>query len=97
MVLDIVVVGSRTEHAVDEEDAAETDKLLEVVGAVSITEVGGGDFEERRRRIPFDLQRTSLAGLALDSATSRGLGRAPRCAMQDPIQAPPDTTRQAGL
>ncbi|GFX75361.1 hypothetical protein TNCV_4973211, partial [Trichonephila clavipes] len=31
MVWDIVVVGSRTEHAVDEEDAAEIDKLLEVV------------------------------------------------------------------
>ncbi|GFU70921.1 hypothetical protein TNCV_3633331 [Trichonephila clavipes] len=32
---------------------------------------------ERRRRIPFDYQKTSLAGLALDSATSSGLGRAP--------------------
>ncbi|GFV44868.1 hypothetical protein TNCV_1340761 [Trichonephila clavipes] len=31
----------------------------------------------RRRRIPFDFQRTSLAGLALDSATSSGLGTAP--------------------
>ncbi|GFU51782.1 hypothetical protein TNCV_713361 [Trichonephila clavipes] len=42
--------------------------------------------------------RTSLAGLdSLDSATSSGLGRAPRSAMQDPIQAPPGTTRQAGL
>ncbi|GFW12116.1 hypothetical protein TNCV_4531811 [Trichonephila clavipes] len=41
--------------------------------------------------------RTSLAGLALDSATSSGRGRAPRSAMQDPIQAPPGTTRQAGL
>ncbi|GFU30425.1 hypothetical protein TNCV_2496801 [Trichonephila clavipes] len=51
----------------------------------------------RRRRIPFDFQRTSLAGLALESATSSGLGRAPRSAMQDPIQAPPGTTRQAGL
>ncbi|GFW96500.1 hypothetical protein TNCV_4358221 [Trichonephila clavipes] len=51
----------------------------------------------RRRRIPFDFQRNSLAGLALDSATSSGLGRAPRSAMQDPIQAPPGTTRQAGL
>ncbi|GFU93703.1 hypothetical protein TNCV_3497541 [Trichonephila clavipes] len=50
-----------------------------------------------RRRIPFDSQRTSLAGLALESATSSGLGRAPRSAMQDPIQAPPGTTRQAGL
>ncbi|GFX62104.1 hypothetical protein TNCV_2228301 [Trichonephila clavipes] len=38
MVLDVVVVVSRTDHAVDEEDAAEIDKLLEVVGAVSITE-----------------------------------------------------------
>ncbi|GFY21423.1 hypothetical protein TNCV_1165711 [Trichonephila clavipes] len=28
--------------------------------------------------------RTSLVGLALDSATSSGLGRAPRSAMQDP-------------
>ncbi|GFV33712.1 hypothetical protein TNCV_4568271 [Trichonephila clavipes] len=34
MVLDIVVAVSRTEHAVDEEDAAEIDKLLEVVGTV---------------------------------------------------------------
>ncbi|GFX09202.1 hypothetical protein TNCV_1067881 [Trichonephila clavipes] len=50
-----------------------------------------------RRRNPFDLQRTSLAGLALESATSSGLGRAPHSAMQDPIQAPPGTTRQAGL
>ncbi|GFW58780.1 hypothetical protein TNCV_379631 [Trichonephila clavipes] len=32
-----------------------------------------------RRRIPFDSQRTSLAGLALESATSSGLGRAPLC------------------
>ncbi|GFQ90731.1 hypothetical protein TNCT_457851 [Trichonephila clavata] len=31
----------------------------------------------RRRRIPFDFQRTSLAGLAPDSATISGLGRAP--------------------
>ncbi|GFX39115.1 hypothetical protein TNCV_359291 [Trichonephila clavipes] len=45
MVLDIVVVVSRTEHAVDEEDEEEIDKLLEVVGAVSITELGGCDFE----------------------------------------------------
>ncbi|GFT69248.1 hypothetical protein TNCV_2821651 [Trichonephila clavipes] len=52
---------------------------------------------ERRRRIPCDFQRISLAGLALDSATSSGLGRAPRSAMQDPIQAPPGATRQAGL
>ncbi|GFW59469.1 hypothetical protein TNCV_2633411 [Trichonephila clavipes] len=41
--------------------------------------------------------RTSLAGLALDSATSSGLGRALHSAMQDPIQAPPGTTRQARL
>ncbi|GFU18548.1 hypothetical protein TNCV_1805611 [Trichonephila clavipes] len=53
--------------------------------------------KERRRRIPFDYQKTSLAGLALESATSSGLGRAPRSAMQDPIQAPPGATRQAGL
>ncbi|GFW72899.1 hypothetical protein TNCV_830261 [Trichonephila clavipes] len=38
--------------------------------------------------------RTKLAGLSLDSATSSGLGRTPRSAMQDPIQAPPGTTRQ---
>ncbi|GFT90295.1 hypothetical protein TNCV_702001 [Trichonephila clavipes] len=50
-----------------------------------------------RRRIPCDFQRTSLAGLALDSATSSGHGRAPRFSMQDPIQAPPGATRQAGL
>ncbi|GFU21265.1 hypothetical protein TNCV_1060741 [Trichonephila clavipes] len=50
-----------------------------------------------RRRIPFDFQRISLAGLALDSATSSGLGRAPRSAMQDPIQAPPGATRHSGL
>ncbi|GFT07897.1 hypothetical protein TNCV_873301 [Trichonephila clavipes] len=36
-------------------------------------------------------------GLAPDSATSSGLRRAPHSAMQDPIQAPPGTTRQAGL
>ncbi|GFX63680.1 hypothetical protein TNCV_2824661 [Trichonephila clavipes] len=53
--------------------------------------------EERRRRIPFDFQRTSLAGLAPDTATSSGLGRAFRSAMQDPIQAPPGATRQARL
>ncbi|GFU09381.1 hypothetical protein TNCV_143631 [Trichonephila clavipes] len=51
---------------------------------------------ERRRRITFDFQRTSLAGLALESATSSGL-ESPRTAMQDPIQAPPGNTRQAGL
>ncbi|GFU85762.1 hypothetical protein TNCV_1791181 [Trichonephila clavipes] len=53
--------------------------------------------QERRRRIPFDFQRTSLVGLVLDSATSSGLGRAPCSAMQGPIQAPPGATRQAGL
>ncbi|GFW95747.1 hypothetical protein TNCV_19781 [Trichonephila clavipes] len=37
---DIVVVVSRTGHAVDEEDAAEIDKLLEAVETVSITELG---------------------------------------------------------
>ncbi|GFX58437.1 hypothetical protein TNCV_320191 [Trichonephila clavipes] len=52
---------------------------------------------ERRRRIPFDFQGTSLTGLALDSATSSSLGRVPRSAMQDPIQTPPGATRQAGL
>ncbi|GFV04183.1 hypothetical protein TNCV_918041 [Trichonephila clavipes] len=41
--------------------------------------------------------RTSLAGLALDSATSSGLGRASHSVMQNLIQAPPGTTRQAGL
>ncbi|GFT90301.1 hypothetical protein TNCV_702051 [Trichonephila clavipes] len=50
-----------------------------------------------RRKIPFDFQRTTLAGLALESATSSGLERAPRSAMQDPIQAPLGATRQAGL
>ncbi|GFW25139.1 hypothetical protein TNCV_4827151 [Trichonephila clavipes] len=77
MVLDIVVVVSRTEHAVDEEDVAEIDKLLEVVGAVSITE---------EERISHVFQRTSLAGLALESPTSSVLGR-PRSAMRDPHQA----------
>ncbi|GFU43439.1 hypothetical protein TNCV_53401 [Trichonephila clavipes] len=38
----------------------------------------------RRRRIPFDFQRTSLAGLALDSATSSGLGRAPALQCRTP-------------
>ncbi|GFT42714.1 hypothetical protein TNCV_4129681 [Trichonephila clavipes] len=33
---------------------------------------GGGEFL-------FDFQRTSLAGLALDSATSSGLGEPPLC------------------
>ncbi|GFW36301.1 hypothetical protein TNCV_1727291 [Trichonephila clavipes] len=55
------------------------------------------EFNDLRRRIPYVFQRTNLVGLALDSATSSGLGRAPRSAMQDPIQAPPGTTRQAGL
>ncbi|GFT05544.1 uncharacterized protein LOC103524116 [Trichonephila clavipes] len=36
---------------------------------------------KRRRRIPFDFQRTSLAELASDSATRSGLERAPRSAM----------------
>ncbi|GFT35043.1 hypothetical protein TNCV_2825071 [Trichonephila clavipes] len=45
---------------------------------------------ERRRRIPFDFQRTSLVGLALDSATSSVASGEPRSAMQDPIQAPPE-------
>ncbi|GFX09451.1 hypothetical protein TNCV_4698371 [Trichonephila clavipes] len=39
---------------------------------------------ERRRRIPFDFQRTSLAGLLLDSATSSGLGRAPALQCRTP-------------
>ncbi|GFY12847.1 hypothetical protein TNCV_3074071 [Trichonephila clavipes] len=38
----------------------------------------------RRRRIPFDIQRTSLAGLALDSAISSGLGRAPALQCRTP-------------
>ncbi|GFU64051.1 hypothetical protein TNCV_732871 [Trichonephila clavipes] len=41
MVLDIVVVVSRTEHAVDEEDVAEIDKLLEVVGAATEEDIVG--------------------------------------------------------
>ncbi|GFU59066.1 hypothetical protein TNCV_2933631 [Trichonephila clavipes] len=36
------------------------------------------------RRIPFDFQRTSLAGLALESATSSGLGRAPALQCRTP-------------
>ncbi|GFT90256.1 hypothetical protein TNCV_1942291 [Trichonephila clavipes] len=67
------------------------------VERVSMLRVSNTCASERRRRIPFDYQKTSLAGLALDSATSSGLGRAPRSAMQDPIQAPPGATRQAGL
>ncbi|GFW52263.1 transposable element Tcb1 transposase [Trichonephila clavipes] len=39
---------------------------------------------ERRRRIPLDFLRTSLAGLALDSATSSGLGRAPALQCRTP-------------
>ncbi|GFU12630.1 hypothetical protein TNCV_1045671 [Trichonephila clavipes] len=39
---------------------------------------------KRRRRIPFDYQKTSLAGLALDSATSSGLGRAPALQCRTP-------------
>ncbi|GFW09714.1 hypothetical protein TNCV_867771 [Trichonephila clavipes] len=39
---------------------------------------------KRRRRIPCDFQRTSLAGLALDSATSSGLGRAPALQCRTP-------------
>ncbi|GFY20872.1 hypothetical protein TNCV_1121061 [Trichonephila clavipes] len=38
-----------------------------------------------------------FAGLAPDSATSSGFGRAPHSAMQDPIQAPPEATRQTRL
>ncbi|GFU38126.1 hypothetical protein TNCV_4328331 [Trichonephila clavipes] len=66
--IDIVVVVSRTEHAVDEEDG-EIDKLLEVVEQYLLQEV----------EILMAMQRTSLAGLALESATSSGLGRAPHC------------------
>ncbi|PRD23645.1 UNVERIFIED_CONTAM: hypothetical protein NCL1_45834 [Trichonephila clavipes] len=48
MILDVVVVVSRTEHTskgviidtVDEEDAAEVDKLLDKVGAVSFKGIG---------------------------------------------------------
>ncbi|GFS80371.1 hypothetical protein TNCV_3448051 [Trichonephila clavipes] len=39
---------------------------------------------ERRRKIPFDVQRTSLAELALDSAASSGLGRAPALLCRTP-------------
>ncbi|GFX75861.1 hypothetical protein TNCV_2238331 [Trichonephila clavipes] len=39
---------------------------------------------EKRRRIPSDFQRTSLAGLALDSATSSGLVRAPSLQCRTP-------------
>ncbi|GFW07735.1 hypothetical protein TNCV_3918681 [Trichonephila clavipes] len=38
----------------------------------------------RRRKIPCDFQRTSLAGLVLDSATSSGLGRAPALQCRTP-------------
>ncbi|GFX46031.1 hypothetical protein TNCV_1919981 [Trichonephila clavipes] len=79
-------------------------KLIDAEEVVITKGTGGRDSDdlaaaedvvERRTRIPFDFQRTSLVGLALDSATSSGLGRAPRSAMQDPIQAPPGATRQA--
>ncbi|GFW10277.1 hypothetical protein TNCV_4812451 [Trichonephila clavipes] len=40
--------------------------------------------DQRRRRIPCDFQRISLAGLALDSATSSGLGRAPALQCRTP-------------
>ncbi|GFU50732.1 hypothetical protein TNCV_241181 [Trichonephila clavipes] len=40
--------------------------------------------DKRRRRIPFDFQRTSLGGLALESATSSGLGRAPALQCRTP-------------
>ncbi|GFU62246.1 uncharacterized protein TNCV_4859611 [Trichonephila clavipes] len=43
-----------------------------------------GHFIVWRRRIPFNFQRTSLAGLALDSATSSGLGRAPALQCRTP-------------
>ncbi|GFT63712.1 hypothetical protein TNCV_871341 [Trichonephila clavipes] len=36
------------------------------------------------RRIPFDFQRTSVAGLALDSANSSGLERAPALQCRTP-------------
>ncbi|GFS82378.1 uncharacterized protein TNCV_4137381 [Trichonephila clavipes] len=49
--------------------------------------------DERVEVIP---KRTSLAGLALESEPVVASGE-PRSAMQDPIQAPPGTTRQAGL
>ncbi|GFW63674.1 hypothetical protein TNCV_4329621 [Trichonephila clavipes] len=74
------------------EDLAAFERMFEITVGLLICEL-----LEKRRRIPCDFQRTSLAELALDSATSSGLGRAPRSAMQDPIQAPPGTTRQAGL
>ncbi|GFX80449.1 hypothetical protein TNCV_177881 [Trichonephila clavipes] len=62
MVLDIVVVVSRAEHAVDEEDAA-----------------------EKEEENPFDFQRTSLAGLALDSQQPVvASGRAPLCKCRTP-------------
>ncbi|GFT94244.1 hypothetical protein TNCV_3922781 [Trichonephila clavipes] len=43
------------------------------------------------------IEQDQFGRVTLGSATSSGLGRAPRSAMQDPIQAPPGTTRQAGL
>ncbi|GFV21145.1 hypothetical protein TNCV_4267781 [Trichonephila clavipes] len=42
------------------------------------------EFNDLRMRIPCDFQRTSLAGLALDSATSSGLGRAPALQCRTP-------------
>ncbi|GFX05254.1 hypothetical protein TNCV_4174971 [Trichonephila clavipes] len=42
------------------------------------------DVEGKRRSIPFDFQRTSLIGLALDSATSSGLGRSPALQCRTP-------------
>ncbi|GFX57735.1 hypothetical protein TNCV_1494961 [Trichonephila clavipes] len=40
--------------------------------------------DQRRRIIPFDFQRTSLAGLTLDSATSSGLGETPALQCRTP-------------
>ncbi|GFW40976.1 hypothetical protein TNCV_4370241 [Trichonephila clavipes] len=55
-------------------------------GKGNLMEVGkwAEEFREGRRRIPFDFQRTSLAGLALESATSSGLGRAPALQCRTP-------------
>ncbi|GFV18642.1 hypothetical protein TNCV_2872731 [Trichonephila clavipes] len=39
---------------------------------------------EQEEENPFDFQRTSLAGLALESATSSGLGRAPALQCRTP-------------
>ncbi|GFU85758.1 hypothetical protein TNCV_3542151 [Trichonephila clavipes] len=75
------------------------DDVVRAVGifGLCLDDSDASNVKERRRRIPFDFQRTSFAGLVLDSATSSGLGRAPCSAMQDPIQAPPGTTRQVEL